>query len=221
MGAGTVDLNGSLNAALAYQGNGIVTLADSKTISGAITAVGGTKGTLTVEGTSALSGQVGDNVNSLAVVNAGYATKTATFNNVVYAQTMNVAGTGTINLNGAGTLGLAGALVYQANGLVNLADGRNIVGNVTNTSGSAAGTLELLGTSTVTGTIGATGAGALSKVEGGAAGKTATLDGNVFATTVNVSGGGAIALTSGHTITGAVTTTTGGTGTLTLLGVST
>lgn len=81
-------------------------------------------------------------------------------------------------------------------------------------------TLDLQGTSSVSGTIGASGA-LLLLVKGGYNTKTTTLNGTVTATTLQVAGTGTVSIADTANIVGKVTTAASGSGVLTLAGTTT
>ncbi len=233
-GTGTLDLNGSLTGtSLAFAADGLVTLADTKNLTAAITTATDSDGTLTIEGTSTITGQVGTGANKLKVINGGAAGEVATFANNVFADTANVTGTGTL----AFSQSFEGLLDFDADGIATLGNGGTLTGNITTSAGDGTGTFTVDDNGTVTGQVGAGGA-ALKKVNGGQSGGTSTFDSDVFATDVDVAtgtldldgsltgdlnftGDGTTTLADTKNLTGTVTTATNNTGTLTLEGTST
>ncbi len=235
-GTGEVDLNGNYTGtAITYNADGTVKLADNKNITSAVITNANDTGTLTLLGTSTVSGQVGDSTNKLKVVNAGANGATTTFSSDVYATNLNVTGTGEVDLNGNYT---GTAITYNADGTVKLADNKNITSAVI-TNANDTGTLTLLGTSTVSGQVGDS-TNKLKVVNAGANGATTTFSSDVYATNLNVTGTGEVDLNGNYTgtaitynadgtvkladnknITSAVITNANDTGTLTLLGTST
>ena len=231
-GTGTVNLNGDYTGtAIRYNADGTVNLADNQNInSNVITATNNT-GTLNLNGSSTVSGNVGASGASLKEINTGNGN--STFTGDVFATNLDVEGTGTVNLNGDYT---GTAIRYNADGTVNLADNQNINSNVI-TATNNTGTLNLNGTSTVSGTVG-TDTHRLKEINAGNGNSTFT--GDVFATnldvdgtgTVNLNGDytgtairynadGTVILANGSDVNSAITTATNNTGTLTLNGSST
>ena len=143
---GTITFNGNLTGTTVnYNADGDVQLADTKTLTAAITTNTTNTGSLSFLGAGTMTGQVGTSANLLRLVNGGLAGKTVTFANDVFATTTNVSGTGTLALNG----NLTGTTVnYNADGDVQLADAKNITAAIT-TNTNATGSLSLLGTNTV------------------------------------------------------------------------
>ncbi|MDD4330111.1 MAG: hypothetical protein PHD79_09170, partial [Aliarcobacter sp.] len=185
-------------------------LASGKNITSTITTADANMGILTLAGgIQTVTGQVG-NGNKLAEVNAGNGT--STFTNDVYATNLDVEGTGTVNLNGNYT---GTALRYNDNGIVNLADGKNINSSVT-TDAPNQGTLNLTGTSTVSGQVGDATNNLKEINANGTAGKTVTFANDVYATNTNI-GAGTVDIKGN--LTGAVNSTSAGVGTLTTTGI--
>ncbi|WP_150303033.1 autotransporter family protein [Pseudomonas saliphila] len=164
---------------------------------------------------------------SLAVAAAIVAWTPATFAREAVALPGVVGAEG--ELNGVDTTG---------SGSLSIADGQNIntnddLGGAFTTDSHNTGELLFLGDSVVTGSTGQPGVLFLN-ISAGAAGKTVTFDGDVFATTTQVSGEGTVNfngdvisapvfvgdgflnLGAGKLLTGAITTNTANTGTLTL-----
>ncbi|MDX9902186.1 MAG: hypothetical protein RBT22_11925, partial [Aliarcobacter sp.] len=161
-------------------------LASGKNITSTITTTDANMGILTLAGgTQTVTGQVGTNANKLAEVNAGANGSTSTFAGDVYATNLDVEGTGTVNLGGDFT---GTALRYNDNGIVNLADGKNINSSITSDAPNQ-GTLNLVGTSTVTGQVGDATNNLKEINANGIAGKTVTFANNVYATNTNIGAG--------------------------------
>jgi len=182
-GTGTLDLDGDLNGTtLNYTADGLVTLADTKniTLATGITTSANSQGTLTIEGTSTIGGQVGANGAALKVVNAGAAGKTVDFGNNVFATTANVTGEGgTVNFKS-----FEGILDFDADGTATISNGATLTGTVT-TQTNNTGTFTMPDNGTVTGQVG-TDALKLKVVNGAENGGTSSFNSDVFATTTNV-----------------------------------
>ncbi|RXI28965.1 hypothetical protein CP986_12545, partial [Arcobacter aquimarinus] len=102
-GTGRVNLNGDYKGtSIRYNADGTVVLADNKNIDSSIINNSSTTptGTLTLEGSSIVSGTVGTDVNRLKEINAGANGSDSTFNSDVFATNLDVEGTGRVNLNG-------------------------------------------------------------------------------------------------------------------------
>ncbi|QKE25672.1 autotransporter domain-containing protein [Arcobacter aquimarinus] len=239
-GTGRVNLNGDYKGtSIRYNADGTVVLADNKNIDSSIINNSSTTptGTLTLEGSSIVSGTVGTDVNRLKEINAGANGSDSTFNSDVFATNLDVEGTGRVNLNGdyKGT-----SIRYNADGTVVLADGSDVNSSIINNSGvDSTGTLTLNGSSTVSGNVGADGA-SLKEINAGATGSNSTFNSDVFATNLDVEGtgrvnlngdykgtsirynaDGTVVLADGSDVNSAITTGTTNTGTLTLNGSST
>ena len=185
-GTGAVNLNGNFTGTtLRYNADGSVNLADNKNIDSSITTASNNTGTLNLLGTSTVSGTVGTSANKLKEINSGITAEVGTFNSDVYATNLDVEGTGTVNLNGNFT---GTAVRYNADGNINIADNKNIDSSIT-TALNNTGTLNLLGTSTVSGTVGTSGA-KLAEVNLGINGSTSTFNSDVYATDITNTGTG-------------------------------
>jgi len=203
-GTGTVAFGAAATTNVAFGANdGVVTIADGSDLTGTVDATTASKGTLTLLGTTTVSGAVGA-TEKLKVVNAGIAAKVGTFSSTVNAATVNITGTGEAIFNGAltatavdfGAAGTAtlnesatGAFDFVNNaGTITLASGKSITGAVDSTVG-ANGTLTLAGgAQTVSGIVGGT--NALLEVNAGVAAAVSTFSSAVTATTVNITGTG-------------------------------
>ncbi|MCB4361073.1 autotransporter outer membrane beta-barrel domain-containing protein [Quatrionicoccus australiensis] len=182
-GTGTVELNAGLTGDLDGQNkSGTIVLGDAQTISGTISNTG--KATLRYAG----DGTVSNTSGIWSTIEAGADSKTVDFTVGNAASTVKLLGPGTINLNG----GLAGNLdMNNKAGTVNLADAKDLTGTVSSPLGRN-GTLNVLGTSTITGTV-----AGLNTINAGETGKIATFSSSVDASTLNLSGTGTIKLNGG------------------------
>lgn len=223
-GTGTVNLNGNFTGdKIHYQANGQVNVGTGQNINGAVTTLATNSGTLTMlGGAQTVSGPVGETGKLLQSVNAGQADAASTFGGNVFATHLNVTGTGTVNLNGNFT---GNAIHYNngGDGIVKLAADKSITGAVT-THTDTTGTLTVLGgVQAVSGNVGAADGKSLKRVNvGEAAGSIAgTLTTNsIWATTIATNNDSTLIVRSGQNITGAVTTETNNTGTLTMGGAT-
>ncbi len=157
-------------------------LASGNSITSTITTADNGKGILTLEGgIQTVEGMVGTSGTKLANVNTGANSSTSTFSSDVYATNLDLEGTGTVNLNGnfEGT-----AINYNDNAIVNLANGKNINSAIIS-DGINQGTLNLVGTSTVSGQVGDT-TNKLNVINTGANSSTSTFSSDVFANTTNI-----------------------------------
>ncbi|WP_164967285.1 hypothetical protein, partial [Arcobacter ellisii] len=215
-----------------YNADGTVVLANGSDVNSAITTATTNTGTLTLNGSSTVSGSVGASGALLKEINAGANGSSSTFSSDVYATNLDVEGTGTVNLNGDYT---GTAIRYNADGTVVLANGSDVNSAIT-TATTNTGTLTLNGSSTVSGSVGASGA-LLKEINAGANGSSSTFSSDVYATnldvegtgTVNLNGDytgtairynadGTVVLANGSDVNSAITTATTNTGTLTLNG---
>ncbi|MDD2896751.1 MAG: autotransporter domain-containing protein [Aliarcobacter sp.] len=152
----TVTFNSSVNADnLNFSGDGTIVLADNSNINAPITTAIDNQGTLTLNGTSTISGQVGTSTESLKVINTGVNSSNSTFSSDVYATNLNLTGDGIVNLNGT----LTGDINFSGNNAtVNVADGKGILGSV-QTLANNTGILNYKGDGTISGNIGTSGLG--------------------------------------------------------------
>ncbi len=155
----TVEFTGDVFAATVnFAKNGTIAIADTKNMTAAITTTTDNKGTLagattSVNGyleTSTFTGQIGTAAATLKEIKAGDSGKTTTFQNDIFVTTLSVRD-GTVNLNG----NLTGTLTFDNDGLVQVADGKNVGKVTTGTDGT--GTLTFLGATTTGGNIGTVG----------------------------------------------------------------
>ena len=186
----TTTINGDVFAISTVLNNGTINsstliLSSGKSITSTITTVDDGKGILTLSGgTQNVNGSVGSNSAKLAEINAGANGSSSTFSSDVYATNLDVEGTGSVNLNGNYT---GTTLRYNADGIVNLADNKNITSDVT-TATNNTGTLNVNGTSTISGSVG-TNSNRLKEINAGLTGEIATFENSVFATTTNLGSG--------------------------------
>jgi|GEM_PF-1891612 len=217
----TVAAGGDIYAeAINLKNAAVLTLAAGKNIVGTTaTALTGAQptittdvantGTLTLLGSGhTVTGVVGANGMAFATVNAGSGTDT--FNNTVYAQTLNFTGNGLVVLNGqaglmangtAGTsanssnAGLIGTVDFGTNGsptagtgnfgTLQIGDGVNLTTGASgiNFKDANGATLTFAGNSTVTGVVGSsanTDNNVFKTINAGAAGKTVTFKNDVY-----------------------------------------
>jgi outer membrane autotransporter protein len=210
-GTGNIALNNSFDGNLNFaSGAGAtVTVADGFDFTGAITNATTNEGTLTLSGTTTVSGAVGSTGAGLQVINAGASGKAATFTSDVTTTLMSTSGTGNIALNGnfTGVLNITSGNTAT----ITLADGKNFTGTITNTT-SDQGTLNVAGTSTFSDDVGSTTAG-LNAVNIQGSGKTATFAGDLKATTTTISNSATLKFSKATpSVTGAINSS--GTGTL-------
>jgi len=191
VGNGLVATDGNIKAAtLNFAADNELTIADTHSVTAAITNTGGGKGTLTLEGAHALVGAIGSTGAGLKLITVG---------------------------NGAVTTDgniKAAAINFAADNELTIADTHSVTAAITNTGGGE-GTLTLEGAHALVGAIGSTGAGLnLITVGNGLV----TTDGNIKATTINFAGNNELRIAAGHSVTAAVTNTTTNNGTLTFQG---
>jgi outer membrane autotransporter protein len=172
----TVTFNSSVNSDnLNISGDGTVVLADNANINAPITTTSN-QGTLTLNGTSTVSGDVGTSGAKLKEINAGVTGENVTFEKSVNAGNLNVTGTGTVNLNtlsgstisditfnSTGTANLNGDLTGDINfsgnnATVNVSDGKGILGSA-QTLANNTGILNYNGDGRIEGNIGSSGLG--------------------------------------------------------------
>jgi uncharacterized protein with beta-barrel porin domain len=191
----TTTFNGTVTGNIDFAADGTISVADSAGITGAITNTTTNEGTLTLSGTTTVSGAVGSTGVGLKAINAGATGKTATFSSAVKTALLTTTGTGNIALNNTftGNLNFANG----AGSTVTVADGFDFTGAITNATTNE-GTLTLSGTTTVSGAVGSTGAG-LQVINAGATGKTATFSSDVTTTLMSTNGSGNIILNGNFT----------------------
>ncbi|AZL16272.1 autotransporter domain-containing protein [Rickettsiales endosymbiont of Stachyamoeba lipophora] len=229
-GAGTSNVNVALNTLnpINFTADGTINY-NLATLGNDITTSSNGTGTFNFVNTSAItvSKNLGASGSALKVITGGTAANT-TYNNQIFAQTIN---SGANISNFAGNL--TGNLNFTADGTANMA-GSTLTGNVT-TNTANTGTLNLTESSTVTGNIGAT--NRLKLITTGAASKTNVFNGTVAATNITSNTGtssfnGDVSITGGNisftgdgiinvgdaTVTSAINTGTGSTGTLNIIG---
>ncbi|WP_257119359.1 autotransporter domain-containing protein, partial [Aliarcobacter faecis] len=142
--------------------------------------------TLKFDGDSTISGVLGGNSSGKSTfdtIEAGKTGKTVTFQKDLYANNLEISEDGIVNLGGNFT---GTNLNYKDDGVVTLADKKAINSNIT--TNDAKGTLNLLGDSSVNGTVG-TKDDKLKEVNSSTTNKTSTLNGDTFAYDLNVGAG--------------------------------
>lgn len=209
VGTGEVRLSGGLVGNLNYTNNvsgenGTVSVAPGKDVIGTVSTGStglngaGSQGILTMaSGTQQVSGAIGASGAALRTVNAGANGAITSLNgSMTYADTLQYSGNGTVVLNGTNGGGAVGGLVGTVDFGTNLTNtGALQIGDGVNLTTGAGGinfrdangaTLTFLGTSTVTGEVGALATLAdtlanstLKSIYAGAAGKTVTFNGDV------------------------------------------
>ncbi len=210
---GTTSATNLTGSTISFTGNGGVRFADggNVTLSGTgsepnVTTSVNNQGSLTFLGTSTVTGQIGSTSNRLALVSGGAASgKIVKFQNDVFAVSTSVAGTGSLVFNG----NLTGTtLNFAGNGLVEVADGKNLDVTQITTSANNTGSIVFKGASTISpsGTSIGTGSASLHNVDinGGIVTLSSSSTG-YFVTTTNVNSGGTFKMAGNSTITGAVT----------------
>ncbi|PIR37586.1 MAG: hypothetical protein COV35_08810 [Alphaproteobacteria bacterium CG11_big_fil_rev_8_21_14_0_20_39_49] len=193
---GTLTISGDVYAPLYFDADGTVSIADTKTLSGAVTTETANTGKLTFAGDATMTGDIGvvagNELNLVTITGA----KTVTSSGDIAATTIN----------------------FANDGVLSVASGKTIEGAVTATTDNN-GTITFLGAGTVTGTLGNDGANALKLITINAGAVTVSED--VDTQTLNFAGDGSFAVAATKELEGAVTTTTTNTGTLTFAGAGT
>ena len=206
-GTGTVNLGGDFTGtAIRYNADGTVIVATGNDVNSAITNNTGidSQGTLTLNGSSTVTGQVGASGASLKEINAGVAGSTSTFNSNVYVTNLNMTGTGTVILNSD----LTGNVVATGNNqgiLTTTGLNKTITGNIGSSTSLDLNTLNI-GSDTDATNYSIT-----------------TINGNVFANSTVLNNNGTtnsseLILASGKNITSTITTADANMGILTLAG---
>ena len=220
---GTLDFADDVTGAVNLAADATVLLADGADITGAVNNTSGADGAgnITIAGSSTISGAVGasNTLNVITVNGVG----TSNFSSTVSADDITFGGAATVNF--AGNVTTTNDIDFANNaGTVNFADNVNLTGVIVD-SGGPAGTVNFAGTSTVSGAI------TTADVNfNGGAGETVTLGGTVTSTNIDIDGAGTVQanadlagavnfgadgtlnLADGSDVTGAITATTGGEG---------
>lgn len=214
--AKTVAFSGDVFAtSLSFGGDNTATIADSKTLTAKITTDTNNTGTLTLDGTSTVAGQVATTGKRLKEVKTGATVGTVTFENNVFAYVMTVSNTGFVAFNG--NLTCTTGLNYAADGTVRFANGSALTGAVTTTAGVGTGTMTFLGDATVNDKLALAGT-ELKQVNIDGTGKTVAFKNSIHALTLNFGGDSTFTITTGDNIDAVVTTSADNTGTATFLG---
>lgn len=167
---------------------------------GGITSDTNNGATILFEGNSTVTGFTGTNLIRFNAITAGANATTVNFNGNVFTTTFNLSGTGTVNFNGSVNPGIvAASTIFAGDGFINIGANQQFISALT-TNTANTGTLTLNGGSSVTGAIG--GANGLKQINvvGGNASVTGAIQAQGFSLGINT-----------LTITGALTTNSGGT----------
>ncbi|WP_341794073.1 hypothetical protein [Rickettsia endosymbiont of Ceutorhynchus obstrictus] len=179
---GTLTADNGITGNVDFAGNdGVLQLADAQTITGNVDSTNASAGTLEFLGTGTVTGTIGATNALTALKFSGAGAITIPAANVTTYEVANADAvvtassllTGNVLFSSDGSLvaskGITGNVDFAGNdGVLQLADAQTITGNV-DSSTAVAGTLEFLGTGTVTGTIGATNALTALKFSGAGA----------------------------------------------------
>ena len=171
-GAGKVVLNGDNSSNASSEGMigtvnfdnkaGTLAIGDDVNLTvgaGGTQFINGNDAILEFAGSSIITGILGGNTagnSTFKEIHAGATAETVTFRNDVYVKesTFHVNGTGTVNFQG----NLIGSLIYDADGVVNVSDGKNIVVSsapvAVTTATTNTGSLNFLGTTLLATDIG-------------------------------------------------------------------
>lgn len=172
-GNGTANLHTGLTGNVNYggQADATVNLWDGQTLTGSVSTTAANTGILNVLGAGTLSSDVGTGnpIKTLNVNTTAGASRTLVANGNVSAQ----------------------SVVLQNDGVLQMADNRNLTGTITTTAADT-GALTFSGSSTVTGNVG-TDAMPLRAINAGITSETVTFNGGVaYATTLAYSGNGSV-----------------------------
>ena len=214
--SGTANLNAGLTGNLDFDGTGTAVLANGQTLTGNVTnSSATTRGTLTLSGNGTVTGSIGSASNAISTINAGANGTTSQLNSaggMTYASTLQFTGNGTVLLSGqnsgSAVGGLVGTVDFGTNatstGTLQIGDNVNLTTGATGIQFRDANgaTLRFLGTSTITGNLGAAATGATlanstpGSIYAGAAGETVTFNGDVHVagSTFHVSETGTVVL---------------------------
>jgi len=216
--SGTANFNGNVNTTtFNLETDSTATIASGKNLTGEVKASSGS-GTLTLAGGGqTITGDIGTASDSwLGTINVE-GSGTATFSGAILTEYFNITGDRTVIFSD--DVETLNDFTLSSDSIVTLADNKNMTlgsGGITSPSGQ--GTLTLSGEHTITGNIGSTllgNSGLKLLTVGNAA---VNIEGNIKAVTVNFVGDNELTVGNGYGITGAVTTTTDNTGTLTFAG---
>jgi len=230
VGSSTVYFGGTVggNINLGTSANSLVVLENNADVNGSIYSNAEGLGTLTIQGSSDISGTVGMPLSGgggetyFNLINVGADGSTSNFNNSVKVNNINLTGTGTVNFNGSLEV-VSGDIVFGAagtvsfNNAVKISDGTGVVdfadndgtlilnGGVTTFDSNIDNTSAILtvGTVRVKGDTTVSGnlgsTKALKTLEAGYAGKTTAFTGNVNVSAFNVMETGTVEFSSSLT----------------------
>ena len=158
-GAVTVGASGDSTttsiSVVTYNADGSLNVNATTSTFGQVVATGGV-GTLTFAGSGGgtVTGLIGNASNYLSTLNAGVASSTVTLQGTSFLNALNFTGAGTVALQGTTT---ANTIAFGSTaGVLTIANGLTVTGNVTSAGVplSGKGTVQFLGTGTLTGNIG-------------------------------------------------------------------
>jgi len=211
-GSGYIYLNDDASGTLRFDQDGVVTIASGKNWTGSITSSSSGIGKLVLLGNRTISSAITDGkVKTVGVASNG---SVITVNSSVNATNLEIVGTGTATVN----TNLNNNLLFSANGTTVVSDGYNLLKNVDSTD-SNIGTLTIAGTTTISGTVGAT--YAVNLINAGEDSKIVTFSNDVKANTIAFNGAGSLVFADGVDLTvAAVTAQLAGTGSASFKGIN-
>ncbi len=168
---------------------------------GGITTSAANTAGIVFNGTSTVTGFVGQTGATFLNIAAGTNDNTVTFNGPVFSTTFSVLGTGTVNFNGGFTSSTGSTMDFAGDGFISVGAGQTVLAAITNTAGARTGTLTLNSNSIVDGAVGAASGLKQINVVGGNALITGQAQAGIFTlgtNTLNVAG--ALAIPMGGTI---------------------
>ncbi len=122
---------------------------------GAITTDAANTASIQFNGSSTVTGFVGQTGSTFLNIAAGSNGNTVTFNGPVYSTTFSLAGTGTVNFNNGFTSNTGSTMDFAGDGFINVGAGQTIKAAITNSAGAGTGTLTLNNNSILDGAVGA------------------------------------------------------------------
>lgn len=183
-GTGTVNADSITAGNIRYMGDGTISVDHTENITSAITTDTDGTGTLTLEGTTTVSGQIGTAQAALKEIKRQGVVRTVHFSNAVYTDLLSISSTGGTCFIDAGfgsadfttgVLNFSGAATQMT-----LADNANFYGTIVNTLGSVSQLLAFSGSSYVSGQVGGPGLTAINSISFSGAGETVVFGGDVY-----------------------------------------